>query len=88
MLNGQRVRVMRSARRAVDRYKRIDKIPRGSRSESDKATLEEARAEMLARSAPSAEFSAAVRCLLIANGLRKLVVQDELKPLAMNSAEV
>lgn len=88
ILNGQRVRVMRSARRAVIRYKRADKIPRGSRSESDKATLDEARAELLAMSAPSAEFSAAVRCCLIANGLRKLVVQDELKPLAMNPAEV
>ncbi len=39
-------------------------------------------------SSPSGEFAAAVRCYLIANGLRHLVLQDELKVRAMDPQEV
>lgn len=88
MLNGQRRRVIRRATRAIHRYKDVSKIPKGNRTENDNKNIGEAEAELLAMSSPSGEFAAAVRCCLIANGLRNLVVQDELKPRAMNAAEV
>lgn len=88
MLNEQRRRVMRRAARAIHRYKAIVRIRKGDRTANDDANMAEAQAELLAMSSPSGEFSAAVRCYLIANGLRALVVQDELKMRAMDPTEV
>lgn len=88
MLNGRRRSALRRCRRSIDRYKNVDRIPKGTRTPAESAALAEARSELLAMSAPSAEFTAAVRCLLVANGLRTLVVQDELKPLALNAEDV
>lgn len=87
-LNGRRRSALRGCRRAVERYKRINRIPKGARTPAESAMLEEARSELLALSAPSAEFAAAVRCLLVTSGLRALIVQDELKPLAINAEDV
>lgn len=88
MLIGQRRRKMRQARRAINRYKAVARIPKGERSANDRANLKEAEAELLAMSSPSGEFAAAVRCYLIANGLRHLALQDELKLRAMDPQEV
>jgi hypothetical protein len=88
MLSGQRRRVMRRATRAIHRYKSVNKILKGDRTENDNVNLAEAEAELLAMSSSSGEFAAAVRCCLIAHGLRGLVVQDELKPRAMDPAEI
>lgn len=88
MLRDQRRRTMLRARRAITRYKAVAKTPRGERSANDRANLREAEAELLAMSSPSGEFAAAVRCCLIANGLRHLVLQDELKVRAMDPRDV
>lgn len=88
MLIGQRRKKMRQARRAINRYKAVSRIPKGERSANDRANLKEAEAELLAMSSPSGEFAAAVRCYLIANGLRHLALQDELKLRAMDPQEV
>ncbi len=88
ILIGQRRRTMRQARRAINRYKAVARIPKGERSANDRANLNEAEAELLAMSSPSGEFAAAVRCYLIANGLRHLVLQDELRVRAMDPEEV
>lgn len=88
MLNGRRRSVLRRCRRAIDRYKSINRKPKGTRTPVEVKVLEEARNELLAMSAPSAEFAAAVRCLLVTNGLRFFVIQDELKPLALSAEDV
>ncbi len=88
MLRDQRRRTMLRARRAISRYKAVAKIPKGDRSANDRANLKEAEAELLAMSSPAGEFAAAVRCYLIANGLRHLVLQDELRVRAMDPQEV
>ena len=88
MLNGRRRSVLRRASRAALRYKTVDQVPKGARTQRDQDALSQARAEMLAMSAPAAEFAAAVRCLLVAYGLRQFVSTDELKPLAMAHEDV
>ena len=87
-LNGRRRAVLRRATRAAVRFKEASRVPVGTRTVRDTANLNEARAELLAMSAPIAEFAAAVRCLLVAYGLRHLVRTDELAPLAMAHDEV
>lgn len=87
-LNGRRRAVLRRAARAALRFKKARDLHAGTRSERDRENLNEARAELLAMSAPTAEFAAAVRCLLVAYGLRQLVRTDELTPLAMAHDEV
>lgn len=87
-LNERRRAVLRRATRAAMRYKDAKRVPVGTRTERDTTILNEARAELLAMSAPTAEFAAAVRCLLVAYGLRQLVRTDELAPLAMAHDEV
>lgn len=87
-LNGRRRTVLRRASRAALRYKDVHRLPSGARTPRDVTILNEARAELLAMSAPHAEFAAAVRCLLVAYGLRYLVRTDELAPLAMEVGEV
>lgn len=87
-LNGRRRAVMRRATRAAVRFKEASRVPAGVRTLRDTANLNEARAELLAMSAPTAEFAAAVRCLLVAYGLRHLVRTDELAPLAMAHDQV
>lgn len=87
-LNSRRRAVLRRAARAAVRYKDVARIHIGLRTARDAANLNEARAELLAMSAPTAEFAAAVRCLLVAYGLRQLVRTDELAPLAMAHDQV
>lgn len=87
-LNERRRAVLRRATRAAMRFKEASRVPAGARTVRDTANLNEARAELLAMSAPSAEFAAAVRCLLVAYGLRQLVRTDELAPLAMAHDQV
>jgi hypothetical protein len=87
-LNERRRAVLRRATRAARRFKEASRVPTGMRTVRDTESLNEARAELLAMSAPSAEFAAAVRCLLVAHGLRQLVRTDELAPLAMAHDEV
>lgn len=87
-LNGRRRAVLRRATRAAVRYKEASRVPAGARTVRDIANLNEARAELLGMSAPTADFAAAVRCLLVAYGLRHLVSADELAPLAMAHDQV
>lgn len=87
-LNGRRRAAMRRATRAAMRFKEVSRVPAGARTVRDTANLNEARAELLAMSAPTAEFAAAVRCLLVAYGLRHLVRTDELAPLALAHDQV
>ena len=87
-LNGKRKSVLRRALRAVHRYKEVERVPRGQRTPRDAQNLQEARGELLAMSAPTGEFAAAVRCLLVANRLRHLVRTDELKPLALAQEDI
>lgn len=87
-LNERRRAVLRRATRAAMRFKEAGRVPVGARTVRDTANLNEARAELLAMSAPTAEFAAAVRCLLLAYGLRQLVRTDELAPLAMTHDQV
>lgn len=87
-LNERRRAVLRRATRAAMRFKEASRVPTGARTVRDTANLNEARAELLAMSAPTAEFAAAVRCLLVAYGLRQLVRTDELAPLAMAHDQV
>lgn len=88
LLNGKRRSMLRRVARIIARYKDVAKIPKGDRSDNDRKNIEEGKAELLAMSSPSGEFAAAVRCYLIANGLRHLVVQDELKAMAMAPEEI
>jgi len=88
MLNGQRNRVLNRCRRAIRRYRAVCKKSPGIRTLEEITIMDDARAELLAMSSPSGEFAAAVRCCLIANGLRYLVVQDELKPQALPAEAV
>lgn len=87
-LNERRRAVLRRATRAAMRFKAASRVPAGARTVRDTENLNEARAELLAMSAPTAEFAAAVRCLLVAYGLRHLVRTDELAPLAMAHDQV
>lgn len=87
-LNGRRRALLRRATRAAIRFKKARDVPAGTRTERDRENLSEARAELLAMSAPSAEFAAAVRCLLVAHGLRHLVRTDELAPLSLAQDQV
>lgn len=87
-LNERRRAVLRRAARAAIRFKEARHVPAGTRTSRDTANLNEARAELLAMSAPTAEFAAAVRCLLVAYGLKQLVRTDELAPLAMAHDQV
>ncbi len=87
-LKERRRAVLRRATRAALRFKEASRVPAGARTVRDTANLNEARAELLAMSAPAAEFAAAVRCLLVAYGLRQLVRTDELAPLAMAHDQV
>lgn len=87
-LNGKRKSVLRRALRAIKRYKDVDHVPKGVRTERDVENLREARAELLAMSAPAGEFAAAVRCLLVAYSLKHLVRADELRPLALAQEDV
>ncbi|MGN6152646.1 MAG: hypothetical protein ACTHOH_11675 [Lysobacteraceae bacterium] len=82
-LNERRRAVLRRAARAAVRFKDTSRVPAGARTVRDMTNLNEARAELLAMSASKGEFAAAVRCLLVAYGLRQLVSTDELAPLAM-----
>lgn len=82
-LNGRRRSAWRTCKRTIDRYKRIDRIPRGERTPAEMETLKEAREELVAMSKASSEFAATVRCCLIAHGLKQLVVRDEILPLAL-----
>lgn len=88
MLNRRRRSRLRICLRAIRRYKEADAVPRGERTPRDVANLDEARGELLAMSAPTGEFAAAVRCLLVANGLRHLVRREELVPLSAGAEEV
>lgn len=72
----------------IKRYKEADAAPRGKRTARDVANLNEARGELLAMSAHTGEFSAAVRCLLVASGLKHLVRREELAPLAVAAEDV
>jgi hypothetical protein len=87
-LNHQRARVLNRCRRTIKRYKAVQKVPKGQRTQRDTENMNEARNELLAMSSPTGEFAAAVRCFLIANGLKGIVVRDELKPLALPDTEV
>jgi len=87
-LNERRRAVLRRTSRAALRYREVLRVPAGARTVRDRAALGEARAELLAMSAPTAEFASAVRCLLVAYGLRQLVRSDELAPLAMAPDQV
>ena len=82
-LNDKRRSILRQALRAVNRYKEVDCVPKGERTHRDAKNLQEARGELLAMSASTGEFAAAVRCLLVAYGLRHLIRMDELKPLEL-----
>ena len=88
MLNRRRRSKLRICLRAIRRYKEADAVLRGERTARDVANLEEARGELLAMSAPSGEFAAAVRCLLVASGLKHLVRREELAPLAVAAEDV
>ena len=88
MLNRRRRSRLRICLRAIRRYKEADALPRGERTARDTANLNEARGELLAMSAPTGEFAAAVRCLLIASGLKHLVRREELVPLAVAAEDV
>lgn len=87
-LNGKRKSVLRRTLRVIMRYKEIDCVPKGNRTPRDVKNLNEARGELLAMSAPTGEFAAAVRCLLVAYGLKHLVRADELKPLQLAHEDV
>lgn len=87
-LNRARASTLNKCRRAVIQYKAVQKIPKGQRTERDISNAEEARALLLAMASPSGEFAAAVRCFLIANGLKQFALRDELAPLAMPAEQV
>lgn len=87
-LNERRRAKLRIASRAASRYKDVMRVPVGARTALAVKVLNEARAELLAMSAPTAEFAAAVRCLLVAYRLRQLVRSEELTPLALAHDEV
>lgn len=87
-LNRARASTLNKCRREVHRYKEIRKIPKGQRTDRDRKDFEQARALLLAMASPMGEFAAAVRCFLIANGLKEFALRDELKPLALPADEV
>lgn len=87
-LNGMRRSTLRRAIGAIMRYKDVDRVPKGDRTPRDIKNLNEARSELLSMSSPSGTFAAAVRCILVANGLKHLVRTDELKPLQLHDEYV
>ena len=87
-LSGKRKSILRRALRAINRYKEVDRVHKGKRTPRDEKNLKEARGELLAMSAPTGEFAAAVRCLLVAHGLRHLVQMNELKPLELAQEDI
>lgn len=88
MLNRLRLSAIRRCLRSIRRYKEVARMPKGVRTKFESDALEEARSELLAMSAPGAEFAAAVRCCLISNGLKGFVTRDELRPIALSPADV
>lgn len=87
-LNKARAAILNKCRRALVQYKEVLKVPRGQRTERDNKNAEESRSLLLAMASPSGEFAAAVRCFLIANGLKQFARRDELAPLAMSAEQV
>ncbi|MDT9002328.1 hypothetical protein RQP53_23810 [Paucibacter sp. APW11] len=87
-LNKARASTLNKCRRALIQYKDVQKLPKGQRTERDIRNAEQARALLLAMASPSGEFAAAVRCFLIANGLKEFARRDELAHLAMQAEEV
>ncbi|WP_155769786.1 hypothetical protein [Burkholderia vietnamiensis] len=82
MLNERRRSLWRRCSRAIGRYKDVERIPKGERTERDQKNINDAREELVNMAKASSEFAATARCCLIAHGLRRLIVADEFLPLA------
>ena len=80
-LNNGRKRTWRSCSRAIIKFNRVAKKPKGTRTQEESLTLNELRDELLGMSKSSSEFSAVARCCLIANALSQLIIRDEMEPL-------
>lgn len=81
-LNGARRKTWRTCIKLVAKYNRIAKKVKGQRTPEEKETLKELTSELISMSKASSEFASVARCCLRANRLHRLVVADELAPLA------
>ena len=68
--------------RRIVKYDRIARKPKGNRSPEETETLRELASELIAMSKAESEFSSVARSCLTANKLPRLIVQNELGPLA------
>jgi hypothetical protein len=81
-LNNARRTTWRRCSRAITKYNRIAKKPRGNRTTEESEILRELQQEIVGMSKSSSPFAATARCCLKANGLPQFVIADELLPLA------
>lgn len=82
-LNRARLTTWRNCNRKLIKYNRTAKKPKGERTPEEQATLVELTNELVAMTQASSEFAAVARCCLRANRLSKLIVANELMPLAL-----
>lgn len=81
-LDGARRKTWRACIKLVVKYNRIAKKAKGQRTSEEQETLKELTSELISMSKASSEFSSVARCCLRANRLHRLVMTDELAPLA------
>ncbi len=81
-LTRARKRVWLACTKRAKQYSRIAAKPKGQRTDEEVTTLLELTSEMIGMGRSNSPFAAVARTCLIANGLSKFVVADELLPLA------
>lgn len=83
-LDRSRRKTWRDCARRIAKFERIARKPRSARSAEEVHTLSELISELLLMARASSEFAAVSRCCLLAHGLGRLVIRDEMAPLAAN----
>lgn len=82
ILNDARRAKWRQCVRAVAKYSRFARKPKGVRTPEEKSTMKELAAELMAMTRAESEFSAVARCCLASQKLDAFIVRNELSELS------
>jgi hypothetical protein len=83
MLNDARRKKWRDCIRAIEKYTRFQRKPKGQRTPEESATIDELAQELITMASAESEFSATVRCCLLSQRLDMFIARDELAPLKL-----
>lgn len=81
MLNGARRKKWRECERAIHKYTRVVRKPKGNRTPEETETMAELVEELVTMAMAESVFSATVRSCLTQNRLAMLILRNELDPL-------